>query len=133
MSACSSKSQDDEVVLAIPAGFSGQVQVLTGVGGTPPLSRKGGAFLLKIPADGKISTSTILTGSPKVRNSDTSQVWGFTSSIDKTGDGLVVGGDIEFFVGTKEQYDAYEAKKPKSQEVPGQPANHPERQHFTFS
>jgi hypothetical protein len=133
LSACPAKTHNDEVVLAIPEGFRGQVQVQLGVGGAAPLNRAGGAFVLTIPPDGKISTSTVLTGVPRVRTSDTSQVWGYTISIYKTGDGLAVGGNLEFFIGTKEQYDAYEAKKPKSEEMPGAPSNRPECHHIVLS
>lgn len=133
LSACSKKLPDDEVSFAVPAGFSGQVQIQLGVLGAPPLQRKQGIYVLDIPADGKITTSTVLSGSPKYTAAGTGQIWGYTTSIYRTGDGLPVGGSLEFFVGTKEQFDAYEAKKPKSQETPDQPFNRIESQHILLT
>jgi hypothetical protein len=130
VSACSKKLPDDAVSFAVPPGFSGQVQVQLGVLGSPPLQREQGTYVLHIPADGKIATSTVLSGSPKFTVAGTGEIWGYTTSIYRTGDGLPVGGSLEFFVGTKEQFDAYEARKPKSQEIPDHPANRFGRQHI---
>jgi hypothetical protein len=38
-------------------------------------------------------------------------VWGFSESAFTTGDGISVGGKIEFFVGTRKEYEAEESKK----------------------
>jgi hypothetical protein len=133
VSACSKNLPDDEVSFAAPTGFSGQVQVQLGVQGSPPLQREQGTYVVQIPADGKITTSTVLSGSPKFTVAGTGRIWGYTASIYRTGDGLPVGGSLEFFVGTKEQFEAYEARKPKSQEISDQPANRVERQYILLT
>jgi hypothetical protein len=98
-----------------------------------PLQREQGTYVVQIPADGKITTSTVLSGSPKFTVAGTGRIWGYTASIYRTGDGLPVGGSLEFFVGTKEQFEAYEARKPKSQEISDQPANRVERQYILLT
>jgi hypothetical protein len=134
LAACSKKQAGDQVLFTVPTGFSGQVQVQLGVVGAAPLEREHGVYVLRIPADGKLTTSTVLPGSPSYNVSGDNQVWGYTSSIYRTGDGLPVGGNLEFFIGTREQFDAYEAKKPKSQDVPDQqPDDSVERQQIALS
>jgi hypothetical protein len=121
--ACTHDRQGDELVVVAPPGFSGQVHVELGVAGSPPLEREHGAYLVRIAGDGRASTSTILSASPKFNGAGLSQIWGYAFSMDRTGDGLPVGGRLEFFVGTKEQYETYEAKKHKSQQIPARPAD----------
>jgi hypothetical protein len=123
LSACTHDLRGDELLPVASPGFSGQVQVQLGVAGSPPLEREKGAYLVRIPGDGKMSTSTILSGSPKLSTAGPSQIWGYAFSIYQTGDGLPVGGRLDFFVGTKEQYETYEAKKHKSQQIPARPTD----------
>jgi hypothetical protein len=131
--ACSRTRQEEKIQLIVPAGFSGQVQLLLGVPGSPALDRDGAGYLAHIPDDGKLSTSTVLSSTPKCSTNDGAQIWGFTSSIYKTGDGLAVGGSLEFFVGTKEQYETYEARKRKSQRIPNGPTSRVESSHAVLT
>jgi hypothetical protein len=51
------------------------------------------------------------------KNSSDGQVWGFSERMFRTGDGISIGGKIEFFVGTQKDYDAEQQKKNKSDGV----------------
>jgi hypothetical protein len=114
-----SKAGNDHVAIALPANFSGQVHIEMGVPGAPALERVGTTYQIVVPPDGKVKTSTIIVAAqPRFGNLDAGQVWGYTPTVTKTGDGLSVGGTIEFFVGTKEQYESAEAKKRKSRLYP---------------
>jgi hypothetical protein len=107
-----SRSSQDEIVIEVPANFSGQVHVEMGVPGAPALKQDGARYVIEIPPDGKVVTSTLITAAkPTFGNVDASRVWGYTPSISQTGDGVSVGASIEFFIGTKEQYESAEAKK----------------------
>jgi hypothetical protein len=44
-------------------------------------------------------------------------VWGYSHSVFTTGDGIPVGGKIEFFVGTRKEYDAEQNRKNHSEGV----------------
>jgi hypothetical protein len=96
----------------IPAGFSGNVVIEMGVKDAPALESVDAHYLAVIPRAGKITTSTLLVN-PKVtfRNATDSSVWGFSNSTLTTGDGIKIGGTIQFFVGTRKEYDAEENKK----------------------
>jgi hypothetical protein len=68
-----------------------------------------------VPPDGRISTSTSLSEEkPDFKNVPGDRVWGYTSLILRTGDGIPVGGSIEFFIGTREQYQMEVTRKHKS-------------------
>jgi hypothetical protein len=77
-----------------------------------PLSKQGEAYVVTVARSGKLATSTILQ-KPKVefRNATDGSIWGYSQSVFTTGDGIAVGGKIEFFVGTRKDYDAEENKK----------------------
>ena len=110
--ACSKKASAPDMVVEIPAGFTGNFLLEMGVKGAPPLTKQGNAYLVAVPRDGKITTSTLLTNlRPTFRNSSDGAVWGYSHSVFTTGDGIPVGGKIEFFVGTRKEYDAEESKK----------------------
>jgi len=114
ITACSKKERG-EVVIDLPADFTGVVQVRMGVAGAPSLPREGRGYRITVPPDGNVVTSTIVSeGNPKFAHVDPSRIWGYSQSTAKTGDGVPVGGSIEFFVGTKEQYESSEVKKRKS-------------------
>jgi hypothetical protein len=104
------------VLIEVPASFTGQVHVEMGVPGAPPLQQNGKEYLISVPPDGKVVTSTIVpvAGTPRFQNVNADHVWGYTPAVSKAGDGLIIGGTIEFFVGTKAQYETAEAKKHKS-------------------
>lgn len=108
---CSKRSPSD-VVIEVPANFSGQVHVEMGVPGAPALKEEGPHYVISVPPDGKVVTSTMITeAKPTFGNVDPSRVWGYMPSVSKTGDGVPVGVTIEFFIGTKEQYESAEAEK----------------------
>ncbi len=111
------KRRITEIVFRLPDGFSGQVQIQMGVAGAPKLATSGQSYVVSLPSDGRLETSTILESNLKARfeNFHPDSVWGYASSISKTGDGIPVGGSIDFFVGTKEQYEIQEAHKHKSE------------------
>ena len=111
------KRRITEIVIKLPDGFSGQVQIQMGVVGAPKLTTSGQAYVVSLPSDGHLQTSTIIEDNLPVRfeNSRSGSVWGYATSTSKTGDGIPVGGSIDFFAGTKEQYETQEAHKHKSE------------------
>jgi len=111
-SACSKKAPPPQVVVEIPSGFNGNFLLEMGVKEAAPLAKQGDAYLLTVPRSGKVATSTLLTSArPVFQNSSDGAVWGYSHSVFKTGDGIPVGGKIEFFVGSRKEYDAEEKRK----------------------
>jgi hypothetical protein len=105
--ACSKKRPAAEVVVEIPAGFTGAFLLEMGVKDSPPLEKRGDTYVVAVPGNGKISTSTLLTNlKPTFKNASGGAVWGYSQSVYTTGDGIPTGGKIEFFVGTKKDYDS---------------------------
>jgi len=111
-SACTKRASGPTLVVEIPAGFSGNFLLEMGVKDAPPLEKQGEAYAVTVPRTGKIVTSTLLW-QPRVtfKNATDGAVWGYSQSTFKTGDGIPVGGKIEFFVGTRKEYEAEESKK----------------------
>jgi hypothetical protein len=113
--ACSKKPASDEVIVEIPAGFNGNFVLEMGVRDAAPLARQGDAYLVAVPRNGKAQTSSLLNHARVTfRNSSDGQVWGFSERVFTTGDGISIGGKIEFFVGTQKDFDAEQQKKNKS-------------------
>ena len=83
-----------------------------GIKEAAPLDKSGGGFILTVPKSGKASTSTLVTN-PRItfKNASSGAVWGYSRSIFTTGDGIPVSGKIEFFVGSREEYEAEQGKK----------------------
>ena len=109
---CSKHSSASVLIVDIPQGFNGNFVLEMGVRGADPLAREGDAYVVAVPTTGKVVTSTALQ-KPQVtfRNATDGSVWGFSESAFTTGDGISVGGKIEFFVGTRKEYEAEESKK----------------------
>jgi hypothetical protein len=62
-------------------------------------------------------TSPLLTNSqPTLLNSSEGAMWGDSQSMS-TGDGIRVGGKIEFFVGTRKEFEAEQASKKHSRGI----------------
>jgi len=117
--ACTKKSPAPELVVEIPAGYSGNFSLEMGVKDAPPLLRQGDSYVVAVPRSGKLTTSTLLTNAaPTFKNSGGSAVWGYSHSVLNTGDGIPIGGKIEFFVGTRKEYEAEEGKKNHSRGFP---------------
>ena len=109
---CSRNKPAPIVVVEVPAGFTGDVLVEMGIKDAPPLQQRGGAYTVVVPRDGKIFTSTLLTQArPTFKNSGEGAVWGYSHSVFTTGDGIPTGGKIEFFVGTRKDYEAEQGKR----------------------
>src|SRR5580765_7666382 len=99
--ACTKKSAADPVIVEIPAGFSGNFVLEMGVRDAAPLARQGDTYILTVPRIGRAQTSTLLNNAQVTfKNSSDGQVWGFSERMFRTGDGISIGGKIEFFVGT---------------------------------
>ncbi len=113
--ACTKKQPARQVVVEIPAGFNGYFVLDMGVREAPPLPKDGSAYLLTVPRNGKAQTSTVIDD-PEVsfKNGSNGQVWGYSHKLFTTGDGIPVGGKIEFFVGTQKEFEAEQNKKNKS-------------------
>lgn len=112
---CTRSRTADRVIVEIPEGFSGNFVLNMGVKNAEPLAREGDHYLITVPKSGDLSTSSLLTNPQLMfRNSSDGSVWGYSHSVFTTGDGIPVGGKIEFFVGTKKDYDAEENKKKQS-------------------
>lgn len=113
--ACSKQAPRPELLIEIPAGFSGNFVLEMGVHGAPPLGREGQLYKAVVQRSGKVETSTSLENPlVKYKNDSGSGIWGFSQSRFTTGDGISVGGKIEFFVGTQKQFEAEQNKKNKS-------------------
>ena len=48
---------------------------------------------------------------PSTHGNGDGGVWGYSHSVFATGDGIPVGAKIEFFVGTRKDYEAEQGKK----------------------
>ena len=124
--ACSKNRPAQKVVVEIPSGFNGNFLLEMGVKGAPALETQGDTYLVTVPRSGKVITSTLLTNSqPSFRNSSDGAVWGYSHSVFNTGDGIPIGGKIEFFVGTRKDYDAEQGRKNHSEgfsPIPSTPA-----------
>jgi hypothetical protein len=109
--ACSRKSQPD-LIVEIPTGFSGNFSLEMGIKDAPALAKHGDAYVVTVSKSGKVSTSTLLMNPhAKFSNSSGGAVWGYSDSVFTTGDGIPVGGKIEFFVGTRKDFEAEESRK----------------------
>ena len=114
---CSRHGSGPRVVVQIPAGFNGDFLLEMGVKDAPPLDKQGDAYLVPVPKNGKLATSTLIDNPRTVfQNSSDGSVWGYSHSMFSTGDGIPIGGKIEFFVGTKKDFEAEEMKKNHSRE-----------------
>ena len=110
--ACSKNGPASKVVVEIPSGYTGDFLLEMGVKDAPPLPKQGDAYVVTVPRSGKLITSTLLTKSrPAFQGSSEGGVWGYSHSVFTTGDGIPTGGKIEFFVGTKNDYEAEQGKK----------------------
>lgn len=114
-SACSNNRSAPRVIVQIPSGFTGNFILEMGVKDAPPLEKRGEAYVLPVPRNGKVVTSTLLTDSkPSFNNSSEGTVWGYSHSVFTTGDGIPVGAKIEFFVGTQKDFEAEQGRKKHS-------------------
>lgn len=121
-SACTKHSSAPQVIVEIPSGFSGNFVLEMGVKDSPPLAKRGDSYVVPVPRNGKFITSTLLTNSePTFRNSSEGAVWGYSHSTFKTGDGIPIGGKIEFFVGTRKEYEAEQGRKNHSEGISTSP------------
>jgi hypothetical protein len=76
-SACSKHGSAPQVIVEIPSGFNGDFLLEMGVKDAPPLEKRGDAYVVRVPRNGKVVTSTLLTNSePTFRNSSEGAVWG---------------------------------------------------------
>lgn len=118
--ACSRQNHTQpEVVIEIPSGFNGDFLLEMGVKDAPELAKQGDTYVVPVPKSGKLITSTLLKDPKTVfQNGSDGSVWGYSNSVFTTGDGIQVGGKIEFFVGTKKDYEAEEKRKNHSEELP---------------
>jgi hypothetical protein len=107
-----------ELIVQIPAGFSGNFSLEMGVKDAPALARRGDAYVLSVTKNGRMSTSTLIKH-PRVKfeNASDGAVWGLSDSVVNTGDGIPVGERIGFFVGTRKEYEAEESKRNHSRGV----------------
>jgi hypothetical protein len=109
---CSRSRSAPDLIVEIPARFSGNFSLEMGVKDAPALVQQGNAYLVRASKSGKLSTSTLLMHpQPRFRNSSEGAVWGYSDAVFTTGDGIPVGGKIEFFAGTRKDYEAEESKR----------------------
>jgi len=114
--ACSRNGPTSKVVVEIPSGYTGDFLLEMGVKDAQPLPKQGDVYVVTVPRSGKLITSTLLTKSqPTFQGSSEGGVWGYSHSVFTTGDGIPIGGKIEFFVGTKKDYEAEQGKKNHSE------------------
>jgi hypothetical protein len=117
--ACLRKNPKSQVVVEIPAGFSGNFVLEMGVRDAAALPTDANAYVLTVPSTGKFQTSTLLDH-PNItfKNRGQGQIWGYSQRVFSTGDGIAIGGQIEFFVGTQKEFEAEQNKKNRSDEFP---------------
>ncbi len=110
--ACSRQTGDSRVIVEIPPGFTGNFVLEMGSKDAPPLPRHEDAYVVTVPREGRLSTSTLIQR-PKLtfKNASTGSIWGYSQSMFTTGDGISVGGKIEFFVGSQKDYEAEQGRK----------------------
>jgi hypothetical protein len=114
--ACSKKAPASKVVVEIPSGFTGNFLLEMGVKEAPPLQKRGDAFVVTVPRSGMLHTSTLLTNPHLTfQNSTDGGIWGYSNSVFTTGDGIPTGGKIEFFVGTRKDFEAEQGRKNHSE------------------
>jgi len=114
--ACSQNHPSAKVIVEVPPGFTGNFFLEMGVKDAPPLAMRGDAYLVTVPRSGKVITSTLIVNpKPTFQNSSDGGIWGYSHSIFTTGDGIPTGGKIEFFVGTRKDYEAEEGKRNHSE------------------
>ena len=114
-SACSKNRAAPQVIVEIPSGFTGNFLLEMGVRDALPLEKRGEAYVLPVPRNGKVITSTLLTNSrPSFQNSSEGAVWGYSHSVFYHGRRIPVGAKIEFFVGTRNEYEAERGRKKHS-------------------
>lgn len=113
--ACSKQGSAPRVVVEIPPGFSGNFVLNMGVRTASPLPNEGGVYLVTVPKSGRLNTSTFFD-KPAIefKNASGGSIRGFSQSVFTTGDGISVGGKIEFFVGTQQEFEAEQKKKNNS-------------------
>lgn len=81
-SACSKNRAAPQVIVEIPSGFTGNFLLEMGVRDALPLEKRGEAYVLPVPRNGKVITSTLLTNSrPSFQNSSEGAVWGYSHSV----------------------------------------------------
>jgi hypothetical protein len=114
---CSRNQNAQQVVVEIPPGFSGDFVLDMGIKDAAPLMKSGDQYLVTVPKNGSVATSSLLVN-PKItfKNSSDGAVWGYSHSVFTTGDGIPVGGKIEFFVGTKKEFEAEQGRRNHSSE-----------------
>jgi hypothetical protein len=104
-----------QVIVEIPSGFTGNFLLEMGARDALPVEKRGEAYVLPVPRNGKVITSTLLTNSrPSFQNSSEGAVWGYSHSVFTTGDGIPVGAKVEFFVGTRNECEAEQGRKKHS-------------------
>jgi len=113
--ACSKRVPQTQLEVEIPQGFTGNFVLDMGVHDAPPLPKQGTAYVISVPLNGKAQTSSIFNN-PRVtfNHGNDVHVWGFSQRVFTTGDGISIGGKIEFFVGTQKDFEAEQKKKNKS-------------------
>ncbi|MGB8062362.1 MAG: hypothetical protein WCF26_10740 [Candidatus Sulfotelmatobacter sp.] len=105
--ACSKHDPVPQLVVEIPAGFSGNFVLEMGVRGAAPLAQRGDMYVVTVPRTGRVTTSTFLDHPQVVfKNDSDGKVWGYFQYAFSTGDGISVGSKIESFVGTQKEYEA---------------------------
>jgi hypothetical protein len=115
--ACTKKAQSP-ILVNVPTGFTGQVHLELGELNAPALPSEQGCYVVTLPPDGIVRTSSVIDGAVlKFQNLQPGKVWGYTAHFEHAGDGIPLGGDIQFFVGTAEQYKTAEAKKHHSRRL----------------
>ena len=88
-SACSKNRAAPQVIVEIPSGFTGNFLLEMGVRDALPLEKRGEAYVLPVPRNGKVITSTLLTNSrPSFQNSSEGAVWGYSHSVFTPGGGI---------------------------------------------
>ena len=113
-SACSKNRAAPQVIVEIPSGFTGNFLLEMGVRDALPLEKRGEAYVLPVPRNGKVITSTLLTSRHHSRISAKVLCGAFRIRFFATDDGIPVGAKIEFFVGTRNEYEAEQGRKKHS-------------------
>src|SRR5262252_10610359 len=83
---CTRHASGPTLVIQIPADFNGNFVLNMGIHQAPPLQKNGDGYVVTVPRNGRIETSTTLEH-PKVifKNGTSNGIWGYSESVFATG------------------------------------------------
>jgi hypothetical protein len=103
-SACLKHGSASQLIVEIPFGLNGNFLLERGVKETARLVMQGDADVVTVPRNGKMTTSLLTNSQLTFRNSSEGAVGSYSQFVSK----------IEFFGGTRKEFEAEQARKKHS-------------------